>query len=102
SFCFCLFFLIINEGIHLLVERTGLQHVAILHFAVTLLQAFEFGSTLFWCPQEATLSQLFSHSPIQLALPMTGLKCFIKPSFTKNIKKSLGFFVAPMHTYHSR
>uniref|UniRef100_A0A8D2E2I1 Uncharacterized protein n=1 Tax=Sciurus vulgaris TaxID=55149 RepID=A0A8D2E2I1_SCIVU len=77
-------------------------HMAILHFAVTLLQAFEFGSALFWCPEEATLSELFSHSPIQLALPMTGLKRFIKPSLTKDIKKSLGFFVAPMHTCHSR
>jgi hypothetical protein len=76
--------------------------MAILYFAVTLLKAFELGSALFWSPEEATLSKLFSHSPVQFALPMTGLKCFIKPSLMKNIKKRLGFFIAPMDTCHSR
>uniref|UniRef100_A0A8C8U9I0 Uncharacterized protein n=1 Tax=Peromyscus maniculatus bairdii TaxID=230844 RepID=A0A8C8U9I0_PERMB len=81
---------------------SGLQYMAILHFSVTLLKAFELGSALFWCPEKATLSKLFSHDSIQFALPMTGLKCFIKPSLTKDIKKSLCFFIAPMHTCHSR
>ena len=76
--------------------------MAILHFSVTLLKAFELGPALFWCPEKATLAKLFSHNSIQFALPVTGLKCFIKPSLTKDIKKSFSFFIAPVHTCHSR
>uniref|UniRef100_A0A8C6N4D1 Uncharacterized protein n=1 Tax=Mus spicilegus TaxID=10103 RepID=A0A8C6N4D1_MUSSI len=79
-----------------------LQYMAILHFSVTLLKAFELGSALLWCPEKATFSKLFSHDSIQFALPMAGLKCFIKSGLLKDIKKSLGFFIAPMHTCHSR
>ena len=76
--------------------------MTIFHFAVTLLKAFELGPALFWSSKEATLSQLLSHSPIQLALPMTGLQCFIKPSLMEDVKESLGLLVAPVHTCHSR
>uniref|UniRef100_A0A8C3WSQ6 Uncharacterized protein n=1 Tax=Catagonus wagneri TaxID=51154 RepID=A0A8C3WSQ6_9CETA len=96
------FFFRVNQGVHLLVECTGLQHVTVFHFAVTLLKAFELGPALFRRPEEATLSQLFSHGPIQLALPMTGLQGFIKPSCSEDLKKSLGFLIAPVHTCHAR
>lgn len=72
--------------------------MTIFHFAVALLEAFELGPALFWRPEEAALAQLLSHSPVQLALPMTGLECFVEPSLPEDIKKSLGFLVAPVHT----
>ena len=72
--------------------------MTIFHFVVTLLKAFELGLALFWSLEEAILSQLLRHSPIQLALPMTGLQRFIKPSLMEGVKESLGFLVAPVHT----
>uniref|UniRef100_A0A8D1K2D2 Uncharacterized protein n=1 Tax=Sus scrofa TaxID=9823 RepID=A0A8D1K2D2_PIG len=69
---------------------------------VPRLGAFELGPALFRRPEEATLSQLFGHSPVQLALSMTGLQRFVKPSLTEDLKKSLGFLIAPVHTCHSR
>ena len=67
-------------------------------FAVTLLKAFELGLALFQSLEEATLSQLLSHGPIPLALPMTGLQHFIRPSLMEDVKESLGFLVTPVHT----
>ena len=64
--------------------------MTIFHFAVTLLKAFELGLALFQSLEEATLSQLLSHGPIPLALPMTGLQHFIRPSLMEDVKESLG------------
>uniref|UniRef100_A0A7N4PG77 Uncharacterized protein n=1 Tax=Sarcophilus harrisii TaxID=9305 RepID=A0A7N4PG77_SARHA len=61
---------------------------------------FELGPALFWCPKEATFSKLLSHCPIYFALSMTGLKGFIKPRLTKNVKESLSFLIAPVYTCH--
>uniref|UniRef100_A0A8B9Y5F7 Uncharacterized protein n=1 Tax=Bos mutus grunniens TaxID=30521 RepID=A0A8B9Y5F7_BOSMU len=72
-------------------------HVAVSHFSVTLLQTFELGPTLFWCSEEATFSQPFSHSTIYLAVSGTSLKCFIKARLFENCKKSLSFLITPMH-----
>ncbi|KAJ1067958.1 hypothetical protein K5549_020901, partial [Capra hircus] len=83
-------------------QITDISHMTIFHFAVTLLKAFELGPALFRSSEEATLTQLLSHGPIQLALPMTGLQCFVKPSLMEDVKESLGFLVAPVHTCHSR
>uniref|UniRef100_A0A8C0PI10 Uncharacterized protein n=3 Tax=Canis lupus TaxID=9612 RepID=A0A8C0PI10_CANLF len=83
-------------------QRTETFHVTIFDFAVALLEAFELGPALFRCPEKATLTQLLSHSPIQLALPMTSLESFVKPSLTEDVKKSLGFFIPPVYTCHGR
>uniref|UniRef100_A0A7N5KK93 Uncharacterized protein n=1 Tax=Ailuropoda melanoleuca TaxID=9646 RepID=A0A7N5KK93_AILME len=77
-------------------------HVTVFHLPVALLEAFELGPALFRRPEEATLPQLLRHGPIQLALPVTGLESFVKPSLTEDIKKSLGFLVPPVHTCHGR
>uniref|UniRef100_A0A8C7AGF6 Uncharacterized protein n=1 Tax=Neovison vison TaxID=452646 RepID=A0A8C7AGF6_NEOVI len=78
------------------------EHMTVFHLAVALLEAFELGPALLWRPEEATLPQLFCHGAIQLALPVTGLESFIKPSLTEDIKKSFGFLVPPVHTCHGK
>uniref|UniRef100_A0A5F8GH60 Uncharacterized protein n=1 Tax=Monodelphis domestica TaxID=13616 RepID=A0A5F8GH60_MONDO len=73
-----------------------LLHVAISHFSVALLETFELGPTLFWCPEKATLSQPLSHSSIHLAISRTSPKCFIKPRLSENCKESLSFIITPV------
>uniref|UniRef100_A0A452TIY1 Uncharacterized protein n=1 Tax=Ursus maritimus TaxID=29073 RepID=A0A452TIY1_URSMA len=96
SFCLCLSFSSRTS------RRAKTFHVTVFHLPVALLEAFELGPALFGRPEEATLPQLLRHGPIQLALPVTGLESFVKPSLMEDIKKSLGFLVPPVHTCHGR
>uniref|UniRef100_A0A8D2HIT9 Uncharacterized protein n=1 Tax=Urocitellus parryii TaxID=9999 RepID=A0A8D2HIT9_UROPR len=65
-------------------------------FHSSFLKTFKLGPALFWCSEEATFSQPFSHSTIYLAISGTSLKCFIKARLLENCKESLSFLIAPV------
>uniref|UniRef100_A0A673V217 Uncharacterized protein n=1 Tax=Suricata suricatta TaxID=37032 RepID=A0A673V217_SURSU len=76
---------------------TGLQHVAISHLPVALLETFELGPTLLRRPEEAALAQPLGHGPVHLAVPRTSLQRFIKARLLENREERLRLLVAPVH-----
>uniref|UniRef100_A0A8C8UEP4 Uncharacterized protein n=1 Tax=Peromyscus maniculatus bairdii TaxID=230844 RepID=A0A8C8UEP4_PERMB len=81
-------------------KRAGIRWMTTLDLPVALLKAFELGPALFQGPEEAILTQLLSHSPIHLAVPMAVSESFIKFSLTENCKECSSLSVAPVHAHH--
>lgn len=72
--------------------------MAALGFSVAPKKVFEPVATLLQSPQEAQRTQPLCHSPVHLAVLVTGAKPFRERGLTENCQEGLGLLEAPVHT----